>query len=368
MRSKIIGFVIGLTVLGTGLLIFFNFFEIADYDKDIPPSKESEVNQYLALDRWLQSNEFSVRTQNDADLETLKAAPENIILIQSNLVDWNNEIIAWLDRWVRNGGVLILCLDYYRSWNGDDPLGIYLEKIGLGTWQVPEGSSYSYSRAPDAVYFSRNIIFSEPHRSSLVLRDENNFIRLVQVKIGRGQITVTGRPSFMLSSQLEREANARLSWYLFAGPAVSDKSVLFVRGTRRSVGIFGRFFQRGNFSLIITSCLFLIAVGFWTAIPMFGVARSGEKEGRALAERFLAEGRFFRRYKSLDVYRAAYLKEIRRKLAGRKKCSDDEIIERAALVWAGGVPEVTRAFRGELKQKDDFLKSIVILKTILERI
>ena len=369
MRKKITGFAIGLAVIVILALIFFNFLEIRETARYIAPAREALVNEYLALDRWLLSQGYSVRTAITAGLETLEGSTERIIFIQSDLVDWNNKITAWLDDWVYKGGSLILCLDYYRRWQEDDPLGKYLEMIGLYYFE-PSVVPYRLVFDPEAVSFSGNIIFDEPYSASLVLKDEDGNIRLAEVPMGRGKIIVTGRPRFLQSGYLDIESNARLSWYLFSRPDESERSVFFVRGERRPAGIFGRFFQHGNFLIIVIAAVILIIIGFWTALPLFGVARSDEKKGKPLAERFLAEARFLKRFGSLDVYLNLYFREIKRKLAGRDNPDDEEIIVRASVLSPD--PDVTlvlkKAAGYDPGKKLNFLKSVKILKTILERI
>ncbi|MCL2834289.1 MAG: DUF4350 domain-containing protein [Treponema sp.] len=375
MRNKLIGFAICLGILGIGAFIFYNYYTIEDYQKSLPPSREARTNQYLALDRWLVSQGFSVRTKTEAGPEELEASAEKIIFIQSGLVDWNNDMTGWLRKWVANGGRLILCLDYYQSWNENDPLGIFLQQIGVYYRKAPENTEYRNN--PYAPLYGRNIMFEEPYEASLVLYDENGFPRLIEIQIGSGAVIVTGRPRFLTSNNIAGESNARLCWYLFNGSgftadsgnvADAGKSVFFVRGETRPQGLVGRFFQHGNFLIIIITCIFLTAVGFWMAIPVFGIVRADQNQGKALAERFLAEGRFLKRFNSLDSYRAVYIREIKHRLGG---ISDDEFIARAAEFLTdgeGGVPAVTKAVKNNLRKKDNFIKSIVILKTIMERI
>jgi hypothetical protein len=201
----------------------------------------------------------------------------------------------------------------------------------------------------------------------------DGLVRLVQQKKGMGKITVIGYPRFMTSTELGMEQNARLSWYLLTGSENSE--IFFIRGRQQAEGLVGRLFQRGNFSALIISGLVLIIIGLWTAIPVFGVVRKGEeKPGKPLGERFLAEGRFLKRFGALESYRAAYVREIKRKLLRKGSLKyESEIIPKSAEIWkeasgSGDHEEVERAMSPSRQKDKEFSKMIVILKTILERI
>ncbi|MDR0475667.1 MAG: hypothetical protein LBH43_18595 [Treponema sp.] len=383
MNKKLIWFVLGLLGLGACVWGFTMIFETAEEEQYFSPSREARANEYLALDRWLTGGGYAVRVVSTGNLQTLKNAAEETILIQSELFNWNAEVFDYLESWVDKGGRLILCLDYYRKWDSDDELGFFLEKLGVEPADDPDNRSYKNNSLYPS--FGKNIHFKAPvDEAVLLLKDEDELIRLIQLPHGYGKITVTGRIRFMASSNLDTEANARLSWYLCTGNTdglyapVNDKAgILFIRGHKRNEGFMGSIFQKGNFAIIIISALILIAIGFWAAIPVFGLVRGGEgSAGKALAERFLAEGLFLRRYKALEHYRAVYFRELRRRIkweeAKEHNLKDEDIIKRAAEIWAGGDTKkalsAEKALSSRTQSKKNFMESVVILKTILERL
>ena len=369
MNKKLLRFILGLTITALAIFIFINLFEITGDERYLPPSREAMLNEYLALDRWLISEGRPVRVLNSGNSETLKAAPEGTILIQSDLFDWSEEAIAWLEAWVEKGGSLILCLDYYRTWY-EDELGAFLGSLGLEPGE--ESGEYRYNRNSSLFpSFGRNIHFREPDEAGVfLLKDEDDYIRLVQFQKGPGKITVLGRPRFMTSSRLDEETNIRLSWYLLTESAAYDRTsgILFIRGERPAQGLLGRIFRHGNPLGLIISALVLIAAGFWSVIPVFGVIKGNEeKPGKALAERFLAEGRFLERFGALDSYRTAYFRELRRRLMKRGK--EEEAASRAFMLLESEAPG--RGVGGKNlspAMKKNFLESIVALKTTLERL
>jgi hypothetical protein len=229
--------------------------------------------------------------------------------------------------------------------------------------------------------YGRNIILKEPEESSLeentlLLKDVYGYVRLMQFQKGSGLVTVTGNPRFMATYNIHDEPDSRLSWYLLAHneniQAGVGSTILFIRGESPVESLLGRVFMLGNFGIIIIAGLILIAIGFWSVIPLFGVVRGNEeKTGKLLAERFLAEGRFLKRFGALDQYRYAYFREIRRKFMKHDDLNDEEIIARSAnLLMNGneGISAVKKAvFPGRQKSKE-FIESIKTLRTILERI
>jgi hypothetical protein len=350
MRKKILWFALGLAILGLGVWICYTFFEIVEDEEIVFPSREARINEYLALDRWLNRTGHPARVENTGDLKKLKAAREGTILIQADLFEWDEETPSYLESWVSDGGFLILCLGPYENWDNEEILGSFLESLGLEEGERTRGE-YHYD--PDEPSYGRNVFMEPEKEGALVLKDYYDKIRLVQLPWGKGKITVTGLPYFMTSSGLEMEQNARLSWYLLTGN--EDKNgVYFIRGRREINGLFGQLFQRGNFFFIIVSGIVLIAAGFWAVIPVFGVVKENdERSGKALAERFLAEGRFLKSFGALDSYRDVYVKEIRRRLLRKENLRDEDEIENRIR---------------EAYPVKDFKKSIVILKTILERL
>ena len=305
MHKKIIGFSLALLALGIGAFIFNRNFEIVDYNKYFPPSREAQINNYLALQRWLVSEGYYIREDREIDADSLAGAFEKTIFLQSNLIEWDEVFIQTLDERIVNGGRIILSLNNYRNRADNEFLGEYLESLGL-EFVEPGEYRYDIDRESDVPVYTRNVTFNEPENAVLVLKDQYNYPRLVEFSRGTGTITVTGIPSFMRNSNIDKEPNALISWYLFAAlpGGNADGDILFIRGQQRAEGGIGRIFQRGNFLIVIIAALVLIIAGFWKAVPVFGVVRVEEKTGKALAERFLAEGLFLKRFKSLDVYRS----------------------------------------------------------------
>ena len=376
---KRIGFAVATVLLALFAIALYSLFEIQPMTRRLPPSRDARINEYLALDRWLQSSGLTVRTESSANLSMLLGAEERQIFIQASLFRWTDEAVEYLVRWIEEGGSLFLALDYSREhftghsqdWHNEGPM-LLLGVFGIEA--EPESSMSAYRHETDLWftdfpnYDSRvsfivinNVVNEQP----LILNDSSGHTRLVQIKRGDGKLTVSGRPLFLLSSNLDRAPNARLAWALFATDSVPEATLngeeagwLFIRGLTRTQGLFGSLFRQGNLVALIVSLLVLLLTGFWAVIPAFGLLRGDdEKPLRPLRERFLTEGRFLKRYDALGFYRAVYIKEIKRRLGRKKSFNSDAELQRYFLELLGRPID-----------EQDFLKIIKDYKTILERI
>ena len=370
MRKNFHWFTLGLALFGLITLIFYNLFEIVEDVTYFPPSREAQINEYLALDRWLTREGYKIRVLNTGNINTLKTANEGTILIQPELFNWDIESMDYLEQWVEEGGSLILPISYYRNWSNNEGLTIFMDRLGVEAdiaFDIPQDISnadHIYLNENDTPSFGRNIRFLAPiDQDAIIFTDENDAIRLLQLSRGNGKITVSSRPRYMTNTFLNEEINARLTWYLLAGA----EDILFIRGERQVQSIMGRIFELGNITAIILSAFTLVVLSFWSVIPLFGVVKENEEiPGKALAERFLAEGLFLSRYKALDQYRARYFREIRRRLIKRENLEDEEIIPRAAALAGIDIKLIEQVLNPGIYKKKDFLRSVLIYKAILE--
>jgi len=233
---------------------------------------------------------------------------------------------------------------------------------------------------PEAPDFDHDLSFELAEGvEAVALKDWTGLTRLVEVKRGKGRLVVSGQPRFLLSPYIGDAPNARLAWAIFGtgegDPPSREEACLFIRGNLKTNGLLGSLWQQGNLNVLLVSLAVLLVIGFWMVIPIFGLVRDNEQtRGKPLRERFLAEGRFLKRYGALELYRMAYVKEIRRRL-GRKEglASDDEMAGRLLDLWGKTDDDrdgwlLVRAFHGEPFTYREFPKMIVIFKTILERI
>jgi len=362
-RNYIFGFAAAAALIAILAFAAWALFEIKPVSKRVPPSREARLNEYLALDRWLQNNGISVRIESSGKPSSIYNAAERNIFIQASLFTWNDDAVNYIINWVEEGGNLYLYLDYQttpvNSYSSGEHDWVFTDKEpfrlleAFGITAESKKSNYHYDGNSPA--YDRNVSFETADEDALILKDWYGIARFVQVKRGAGKFAVSGRPRFLLSSNLDEAPNARLASAIFLANN-GEPSWFFIRGTAKIQGLFGSLWRQGNLTVLLVSLLVLLIICFWTVIPMFGLVREDdEKPGKALRERFLAEGRFYKRYGALDVYRNAYLKEIKRKLAQKEGLLDKDEIEKQLNL----TEHYTHA---------EFPKMIIILKNILESI
>jgi hypothetical protein len=264
----------------------------------------------------------------------------------------------------------------------EEYLAEFLEGLEIGVINSWENRNYHYYAAEPDLDRGLRFEVQEEDRDTLVMRDSGGFIRLAQIRRGEGKVTVTGGAWFMNNYNLGDTPNARLAWNLLAersGFPGGEPGVFFIRDfqdrRRGAEGLFGRLFETGNFFALLFSGALLIVLGFWAAWSVFGVVRGDDaRPGKPLRERFQAEARFLKRFGSLDSYLAAYRGEIRRKLLKREDLKDENeiILLSASLLEEGGgedtIETVRQAFSPSPVRVKDFRKTVILLKSILERL
>ena len=402
-KNRLFGFAVAAVVLALLVFAAWSLFEILPETRHIGPSREARLNEYLALDRWLGGSGIPMRTQKSGNLPMITHAKENHIFIQAALFEWSREAVEYFTDWIEDGGTLFLVLEmdpntvisnyYYvpspEDRYGEDTLAL-LEEFGITVNTEENEQLYHFdTEYPYAPIFDDDVSFEVPADDDyFALMDWAEVVRLVQVKRGKGKLIVSGKPRFLLSQYIGDEFNAYLSWTLFVadwereelsetdlpGADLPPSGWFFIRGELKARGIFGNLWRQGNFAVLIVSVLTLLVIGFWALIPVFGVIRDDkEKPGKSLRERFLAEGRFLKRNGALTHYLRVYIKEIKKRLARKEGPAGDDEMEKKVLSLAGSDEERNRAllagvFRGGPFRHRDFLKLIIIMNKILERI
>ncbi|MDR1901981.1 MAG: DUF4350 domain-containing protein [Treponema sp.] len=429
MRRRLLIFIISISVIALLVLIASTQLEIYPRTKYLPPSREAEENVYFALDKWLEQTGRPVRVRNWGNIYTITESGEKTAFVQASLFVWYEEDWTELLEWVEAGGVLIISLDDH--WYEEDTDAGYSEFLAmLGIWR---DRSDPYENVPGITdeelkpqpYFDREAAFivdefgileagrenaaggadgaeadGRAARGIQVMTGNDEKIRLVNAAWAQGRITVIGKPLFMRSWNLELPENVNLTWNLFKNdlfaPEKTERTgtmpvetnenagVLFIRGDKPAESLFGKLFERGDFTYLIISGLILIAIGLWMVLPRFGFPLpENETPLKPIRERFLAEAGFLKKYHALDMYRSSYIQEIKRRLFRREGFIQDEDIpprivkvcgDRPGTAGAGNsaVLDIERVKEALTMNKryrgKEFAGDIITLKTILERL
>lgn len=316
--------------LAMAAFLAWNYLEIYENKKYIPPSSDLFENRFYALDRWLNETGHPVRVDFNFSPEKITEAREKTTVILAASCEWEDADIYFIP-WIENGGCLTICLDYYSEKDIDPYLLEFLSLFGIEAKVFSEyKSNFEGEELPD---FNWNLCFNiDEYADTTVVKDNNEYIRLAEISLGEGKLTAIGYPGFMGNYVLHKEKNARLTWELTGARASKEDGDASANGTANASGaegensgvlmvrsrntytkktMFGKIMERGNLVPVGISALLLIVFGFWMVIPSFGLVFDEKpKNSRPIRERFNAEIRFLRKYRALDYYLETYESEL----------------------------------------------------------
>jgi len=269
------------------------------------PSREVLANNFFAMEQWLNSAGRRVRIEKQYNSEKIAAAPERVVVAQSSACAWKNADTI-IPPWIEKGGFLVITLDD----DTDEALLFFLSGFGISIEEIDVNESHNREMIPD---FTNDIYFSFDNEDEVfTINDSQGNARLAEISLGEGALTVIGRPRFMYNDYLSRDINARLAWDLTGARANENQGVLFIRDRYIPKALFGKIMERGNLAPVGISALLIIFLGFWMVIPAFGlVLNEKQKTARPIRQRFIAEIRFLKKYRSLNHYVTVYERELK---------------------------------------------------------
>jgi len=386
MRKHAIPFFLIITALAIIAVFAYNFFEIYETTVYKKASHQAQINEYLAMEQWLNKTGHPIRVITYANSSMILSSSEKSAIIFASLFDWHPDTYSKLQLWAEDGGHLFICLDIeeieaekYGITGFLNKLGVRANYNGSETWE-----NNFYANNDDFPTFSNSVSFTilKPFadyatQKTETISDASEKIKLIRIPVKKGSITLCGDPVFMKTHNLEKEKNALLGWHLTGKQDIEKKGIIFVRGTKTEPGFFGKLAERGNFFPLLISALFLIAIGFWMVIPVFGsLAEDTDAEqarqGKPMQERFLAEARFLKKYKGLGSYLEIYylsLKQRFRRQYGEIIDDGSTFFLRLAEICDLKKEDVAEALcaSGRLTNRE-FIKHIYTIETILERL
>ena len=367
MRNKVFVFFICALVLTLTGFILSGIFEIYPQKVRRGYSNAARKNEYFAMERWLETTGHPVTVITGA-LEFPLAIKEKVVILSSTrLDDIKGETFAWFITWVAEGGHLLLWLGQGTGKEAEKRLKKNFVQLGL---RFQRKKSSGYSSSPDFPRFDRDFLLkpikTHPLRPGMKLRKDSSDGSVRLITVGAGTVSVSGRLYFMRNETLKNEKNAALAWELTGARDTNNCGVCFIRTAREHNTLYSAISSRGSIGFALAGALIVLVTGFWMVIPVFGRWRSeAPRPGRSIRERFLAEGLFLKKFHALEVYREAYIREIRLKLGAFA----GEELAAAQLAGRCGLPlrDVENALRPGKKFRE-FLHARKILETILERL
>ena len=366
MNKRLIIFLVVIVILTALGYVIYTQFEIYPEKKPTAPLREVRANNFAALERWLVSTGHDFRIEKRSNAGQIAQAQENTVVAFAAFCNWNNASGILLP-WIERGGNLLICVDDW--FDEGTELAQFLCETGITIAdpysiekpELPENlKAWNESPVPN---LDRDICFLIADNAAdgkiSIIRDNNGYIRLAQLTLGTGSLSVTGKPYFMYNTWLNTERNAVLAWQLTGAQMEENPGLLFIRDRHIARGLFGKIAERGNFPPLLVSVLLLVICGFWMVIPQYGAVYSEKKTtARPLRQRFLAEIRFLKKYDALESYLHTYLSWLKPRLS-RVNPDEEEIrLIEQALQNPGQKP---------LKYRD-LIKALRKLQTFTERL
>jgi len=290
----------------------YNNLEIYEGKRFIAPSYEVSSNLYYAMELWLKETGHNVRNENFFSTSRLADTAEKVIIAHSSSIRLRNA--AELVQWIENGGCFILCLDIADNVLSDNIID-FLSEFGITAEYAQRVQTLSENpdRESMPVFQTRVSLKTDNEENFYLMKDSRNNIKLAEIKIGSGVLTVTGLPVFMYNYNLTRDVNAELAWKLTGERTGSENmGILFARQQSRAgdTSVLGAIFKRGSLVPVFISAFILITAGFWMVIPVFGLVPREKKSAlRPIEDRFTAEARFLQKHHALDYYLGIYRRE-----------------------------------------------------------
>ena len=289
-----------------GYLLYTNY-EIVPSKIPFLPSHEVRQNSYYALERWLIDTGHSPHVQSFFYPEALERIEEKTVVVLSTAANWRDADI-YLIPWIEKGKSLVINLTNINTYDNDvsteNDLLKFILGLGISVGTTPNYYTYTDDSSPSFHWRVKFII--EDDKEYFTINDIHGNVRLVEIPIGEGTLTLIGQPIFLENQNIKKEPNARLAWRLTGARSSEDNmDILFVRytGDNFSKPLLGTLIQRGNLLPVIIGALLLIIFGFWMVIPVFGlVSEEKQRTSRPIKERFTAEISFLKKYKGLYYY------------------------------------------------------------------
>lgn len=261
------------------------YLETFQRTKKVNPSRETKENVYLAFDRWLLATGHPVRILENANVEHLNEAGENVILIFTSSFNFPvyDEFDEFNALFYKGKNIVI-----FNDVNNED-FDLFLDDIMSDDYDDIDGDNKQQKDIFDD--FDIDII-----------------------ELENGKLYVSDSYYFMKTGAVEQKSNAGISWALSGDLDSQNTGILIVRSAGVSAGktpkdkddgksFWGAAKEKGALFPMLVSTAALVIFGFWMCFITFGRGKQADRiDGKTINERFLAEGRFLKKNKALNVY------------------------------------------------------------------
>lgn len=355
-------------VVAAGVVGFFHYFKKVEEVVRLPPRGEAAYNPLYALKKILQARGLTVETQAWLDIDGLKPAPGDTLVLyaQPDMVT-QAQGDALLD-WIEAGGHLVMPSPVSMEAGG--PLA---EAFALYAVQDEDADC---DRLPLAGKEARQLLFCGPRFASDLddvsygQGDDNIGYRFARFDWGKGVVSVISDMDFLENHALENRSARDMGFSLLA-PRMGQGRMLLVYSAKSPS--LGALILKHGWMILLPLLIALIA---WLAMrsqrfgPLLPVPAAHR---RALLEHVRAAGEFaWRRHRSVALH-AALLNMWRKRLASRDPLiaaldgdAQVEALSQRLGIDAGRIRHALRPIG--LNRPDAFLQSISTLIDMRNRL
>ena len=355
-------------VIGAGFAGFFHFFKKVEEEVRQPPRGEAAYNPLYALKKMLQARGLEVQTQAWLDLDGLKPAPGDTLVLyaQPELVTQaqGDDLLAWIE----SGGHLVMPSPVSMEAGG--PLA---EAFALYAIEDEDGEC---ERLPLGGKDARQLLLCGPRFASDLddvsygQGDDEIGYRFARFDWGRGVVSVISDMDFLGNHALENRTARDMGFSLLA-PRMDRGRMLLVYSARSPS--LGALILKHGWMILLPLLIALIA---WLAMrsQRFGpLLPAPQAHRRALLEHVRAAGEFaWRRHRGVALH-AALLNLWRKRLASRDPLiaaldgdAQIEALSQRLGIDAGRIRHALRPVG--LNRPDAFLQSISTLIDMRNRL
>lgn len=310
----------------------YQLFEVYKKTVRTNTGEAAKENRFLAMDRWLDLSGHKIRIAEKGDVALLKDAPEDLVLIFTSCFDFtDHQTIIDL---VKQGKKIMIFYDrlfddtYY---NLSDEL-VKIKKNIDEENNKKNNEKVDVKPETDAEKEKeKNNTEDDEDTYSISDKLEDGYF----LEIGDGVINIGADAYIMENHALENKNDIQKAW-AYTGALDRDKKGIFIirsknveNGTvwdinNNSALTFWKLAaQKGALAPLVLSIIALIVFGFWMTLMPFGkYIKEKEIKGKQIRERFLAEGRFYKKYNLLNNYKKYFFEKSSDKNISIKELRD----------------------------------------------
>ncbi|GMO32042.1 MAG: hypothetical protein Ta2F_07880 [Termitinemataceae bacterium] len=256
-------------------------------------TEAAKNNIYLAADRWLEGTGHKLRIEESGNAQTVAASYEDVVLIFASCFEFTD--YSKLIDTIKAG-----------------------KKVTVFYDKIFDDSFYDFTKAVKNELPKVDGINAEDKKSADTeeeyFEDESNDY-FDFVNLGNGILTVTAS-HYKMQFQFLNDKNfgdAKSVWNYTGALDNENKGIYIVRSKevendtiwkkKNDKTLWEILAEKGALFPIIGSILLLIILGFWMSLmPIGKLVTERELHGKSIRERFLAEGRFYKKYNLLNEY------------------------------------------------------------------